>query len=244
VSAEEEILARDGQVKELLQNLYGILEDWKAHKYGGETLAEAIDKLAAAAGTAPKPTAELKKISTTLNRLVDAASAQPPAPSDTSGQLDKIASALEQIAARAVAGDTTNEAQQKIRENFAQIATRMGPRPDTGNNAVRFLPARRSSLSARDPILPTPVFAGADASIFGVGLDDVCDVLFGDHRAAIRRRTAGELQLTVPCDVAPPTSQITVKLGSGETMTLTVDVVDVACSQGPIRDVDTQEVTA
>lgn len=244
MTGEEEDFVRDGEVKELLQQLYGILDDWRANKFGGETLADAIDKLAAVAGTAPKPTAELKKISDTLDRLVDTAGAQPPASTDMSRQLEKIAGALEQIADSATAQEPTDEGQQAIRANFAEIAVRMGTRLDTGNDAVAIEPIPTSSLSDRDPILPDPVFPGGDASIYGVGLDTVREVQFDGECAAIRRRAPGEVRLTVPSDLDPRRAKVTILLPHGRHLTLWVDVIDEeACGEGLKQQQETEEVT-
>ena len=96
--------------------------------------------------------------------------------------------------------DPSDEARAKIRENVEEIALRMGKKLGTGDEAVEIETRRQIVLSDFDPILPVPIRAGGDATIYGAGLDAVTDIVVDGAPASIGRILPGEVDFTVPPD--------------------------------------------
>jgi hypothetical protein len=203
--------------EDLLEQLYGILDDWKAQNFGGDPIVEAIDNLRVMAATAPATSEELKKVTAALEKLANAVAAQQGPAGDSAPELKKIARTLERLAANVTAEDSTEREREEIADNVAEIASRMGRRLDTGS--VRMTPTRpEASLDKANPIAPKTVFADGDASIYGVGLDAVREVRIDGSRAAIRRRTSREVEITVPARVGNGKVGVEVVLADGRVL--------------------------
>jgi hypothetical protein len=180
--------------QQMLEQVYGILDDWKAQRFGGEPIVEAINNLTAVSGTATRQ--ELERIVDGLQNLAEVLANQQALAA--AGQAAPVASG----ASFAAATDPSDEARAKIRENVEEIAIRMGKRLGTGDEAVEIGPPEKVVLSAFDPILPVPIRAGGDATIYGAGLDAVTDIEVDGTPALIGRILPGEVDFTVPDDAS------------------------------------------
>jgi hypothetical protein len=208
--------------EELLEQLYGILDDWKAQQFGGEQIVEAIDKMRMVAATAPGTSEELRRIAEAVEGLAKAMAAQQGTTYEGPAPVPESAP------------------QREVRENFAEIKRRMGRTPDTGGDAVEVDALPASSLSERDPVQPSPVFPDGDASIYGVGLDAVRAIRFDGSRAPIRRRGPGEVQVTVPSDISRGEVDVEVELADGTCLTGSVEVADDGPGGGYFRQQPTK----
>lgn len=203
--------------EDLLKQLYGILDDWKAQNFGGDPIVEAIDNLRLMAATTPTTSEELKKATAALEKLADAVAAQSGPGGDSAPELKKIARTLETLARRVRTDDATEQEREEVADNVAEIAARMGRRPDTGSVRMKPTPPE-ASLDRANPIAPKTVFADGNASIYGVGLDAVREVRIDGSPAAIRRRAAREVAITVPARVGPGKVGVEVVLADGRVL--------------------------
>jgi hypothetical protein len=179
----------------------------------------------------PTQDAVLTQFASSLERLATEVAARPAVGLETSDVLTRIATALEKL----VAGNAVpvDDAQDAIRRNITNLASRMGRTRDTDNDPVTVDPAKGAVLDERHPIIPAPVLAGGEASIFGTGLDTVCGITVATKRAVIRRHTSGEVAFTVPDATPAGKADVRVLLIGKDTILLTVDVV-VDCARGGI----------
>lgn len=160
---------------------------------------------------------EEERLTAAFEKLADAITTrQERAPSP---ELAVIGERLEQIAGRTA----TTQDKRDIHDNFVKLAERMGRgrRVDTGNDPLSVgVPAPESpTLSDPQPIEPTTLFPGGDASIYGTGLDAVDKIDVDGSPARIRRRMSYEVQFTVP-DVGPcDDAVINIVLANGDLLT-------------------------
>lgn len=205
---------------QLFEQVYGILDDWKAQQFGGEPIVEAIEKLTAVSGTAMRE--ELERIVEGLQNLATALERQ-----RATGAAE-LSAALQALGAQASAEDDSRDpsdaARRKIRHNVAELAKRMGPRLGTGDEPLEIDKPPGTVLSDRDWILPVPLRAGGDASIYGAGLDAVRAITIDRSLATIRRQLPGEVDFTVPSDVQPGTVEVVVALVDQRSLERQVEV--------------------
>lgn len=213
--------------EDLLEQLYGILDDWKAQNFGGDPIVEAIDNLRVMAATTPATSEELKKVTAALEKLANAVAMQQGPAGDSAPELKKIARTLERLAANVRAEDSTEREREEIADNVAEIASRMGRRLDTGSVRMKPTP-REASLDRANPIAPKLVFADGDASIYGVGLDAVREIRIDGSPAAIRRRTSREVEIRVPAGVGSGKVGVEVVLADGSVLQTTAKGVQTS----------------
>jgi hypothetical protein len=192
----------------MLDQVYGILDDWKAQQFGGEPIVEAINNLTAVSGTATRQ--ELERIVESLQNLAEVLANQQAVAADGAGTSFSTST------------DPSDEARAKIRENVEEIALRMGKKLGTGDEAVEIGPPDKVVLSDFDPILPVPIRPGGDATIYGAGLDSVTDIVVDGTSASIGRILPGEVDFTVPQDTSA--GVVTVQLFTVDNYELDLDV--------------------
>src|SRR5215831_8725391 len=202
----------------MLEQLYGILDDWKAQQFGGEPIVEAINNLTAVSGTATRQ--ELERIVEGLQSLAEVLASQQPL------VVAELAAALGGGAGTSfsTSTDPSDEARAKIRENVEEIAVRMGKKLGTGDEAVEIGPPDKIQLSDVDPILPVPIRAGGDATIYGAGLEAVTDIVVDGAPAQIGRILPGEVDFTVPQDTSAGVVTVQIFTVDGDELDLGVEV--------------------
>jgi hypothetical protein len=206
--------------EQMLEQVYGLLDDWKAQQFGGEPIVEAINNLTAVSGTATRQ--ELERIVEGVQNLAEVLATQQVL------QAAELTAALQALAAGGTSftpatTDPSDEARAKIRANVEEISLRMGKKLGTGNEALEIGPADTIALSEFDPILPVPIRAGGDATIYGAGLDNVVAVLVDGQSATIGRVLPGEVDFTVPADV-PASGVATIEVITIDAASFTFDV--------------------
>jgi hypothetical protein len=208
--------------QQMLEQVYGILDDWKAQQFGGEPIVEAINNLTAVSGTATRQ--ELERIVEGLQSLAEVLANQ------QALAADEVTAALLAIAS---SGGTTvtpppdpsDEARAQIRANVEEISLRMGAKLGTGNEALEIGPPDKVVLDAVNPILPVPLLAGGEATIFGAGLDNVSEINVDGEPTTLGRILSGEVDFTVPTDVsASGTATVEVITIDNESFTFDVAV--------------------
>lgn len=211
----------------LLDQLYGLLEDWRAKQYGGETIVDAIERLIAVIGASPT-NAELEKIRIALEKLADVAEAPSEAAVEAwrSRTLMDVRTAAGAPAPEAPTTDLAAEARNVVHRNVAELKRRMGWRPDPGNDPI---PITAPPSATTTEIVPRTVSPGGDASLYGTGLTAVREIFVGGYPARIRRRMPGEVAFEVPA--AAENGDVVVTLADGDPQQLSVDVVPDGSSQ-------------
>ncbi|HYZ77539.1 MAG TPA: hypothetical protein VE596_09210 [Gaiellaceae bacterium] len=195
--------------EDVLEQLYGILDDWKRRQFGEEQ-GEVLERLRVLSGTAPATSEELQNVTEALREVAAAiATRQERTPSP---ELTKIADLLEQVAGRTA----TTQAKSDIHDNFRRLAARMRATHDPGNNPLPVPPA--ASLDEAGPIEPTMLFPDGDASIYGSDLDAVAEIRVGGSPATIQERMPARVRFTVP-DLGPGVVVIEIVLADGTLLT-------------------------
>jgi hypothetical protein len=212
---------------ELMDQLYGLLEDWKARDFGGDTIVEALEKLIAVIGSSPATSHELEKIRVALERLADAVESQPDALTEA-GAVE-----LRPAGVTTPAGeDRAAEARDVIHRNVAELAERMSWRTDPTDDPLSIT---APPAAAPREIVPSAVLPGSDASLYGAGLTAVRGIFVDGSRATIRRRLPGEVAFEVPSDVSD--GDVEVRLADGEVWRGSVDVIqDVSSRYASTRE--------
>jgi hypothetical protein len=206
--------------EQLLEQVYGILDDWKAQQFGGEPIVEAINNMTAVSGTATRQ--ELERIVEGLQNLAEVlANQQALAAAELTATLQALAAGGAETSF-STSTDPSDEARAKIRENVEEIALRMGKKLGTGDEAVEISPPDKVVLSDFDPILPVPIRPGGDATIYGAGLDAVTDIVVDGTSASIGRILSGEVDFTVPQDTSA--GVVTVQIFTVDNDQLDLDV--------------------
>jgi hypothetical protein len=207
---------------QMLEQVYGILDDWKAQQFGGESIVEAINNLTAVSGTATRQ--ELERIAEGLQGLAEVlANQQALAAAELTATLQAL-SAGGGGTSSSPSTDPSDEARAQIRENVEEIALRMGKRLGTGDEAIEIGPPDSIVFSALDPILPVPIRPGGDATIYGAGLEAVSDIVIDGTSVSIGRILPGEVDFTVPQDTSAGVVTVQIFTVDGEEFVLDVEV--------------------
>jgi hypothetical protein len=191
------------------EQIIGILDDWKAQQFGGEPIIEAINKLTAISGASARQ--ELARIAEGIQTLTEVIASQEAAPSP------QLTAALLALGGGGVGGgplptpsDPSDDARAEIRRNVEEISQRMGGRLGTGDEALPIGDSPTITLSDRDPILPVPLRAGGEATIYGAGLENVTEIAIDEQVVTIGRILPGEIDFTVPAEVSAGTVEVDV----------------------------------
>jgi hypothetical protein len=206
----------------MLEQLYGILDDWKAQRFGGEPIVDAINNLTAVSGTATRH--ELERIVEGLDRLAEVLANQQVL---TAAELTATLQALTGSSGTSFSSSTTDpsdDARAKIRHNVEELALRMGKRLGTGDEALEIDDPPSIVLSEFDPILPIPLRAGGDAAIYGAGLDNVSEIVVDGNSATIGRILPGEVDFTVPAETSAGIATVNVITVDGLALEFAVEV--------------------
>ena len=187
--------------EQMLGQVYGILDDWKAQQFGGEPIVEAINSLTAA------PVRRRGRNSSGSSRVCRAW----PRCSRTSRRSRPAARGVVLHRHRSVGRGPGEDPRER-----RGIAVRMGKKLGTGDEAVEIGPPDKIVLSDFDPILPVPIRPGGDATVYGAGLDAVTDIQVDSSPATIRRRLReGDVGSTVPVGVWSGSVDVVVVLDNG-----------------------------
>jgi hypothetical protein len=186
--------------EELLEQMYGILDDWKAQRFGGEPIVEAIEKLAAVSGGTRRD--ELDVLVDGMRNLAAALVEQQVI---SAAELTTALQALVATTSGGVGGsdDTTGNESDQIRQNVAELSRRMGPKLGTLDEPVTIGDPAAATLSKVDPILPVPLLPGGAATLHGAGLSAVTGIRVDGTAVIVERVLAGEVDFTAPRDLVP-----------------------------------------
>jgi hypothetical protein len=189
--------------EELLEQMYGILDDWKAQRFGGEPIVEAIEKLAAVSGGTRRD--ELDVLVGGMRNLAEALVEQ----QVISGA--ELTTALQALVSATSGGsgdsdDPTGGESDQIRENVAELSLRMGPKLGTGDEPLTIGEPAAATLSDVDPILPVPLLPGGEATLYGAGLGAVTGISVDGTEVVVERVLSGEVDFTAPYDLVSGTT--------------------------------------
>jgi hypothetical protein len=180
--------------EQMLEQMYGILDDWKAQQFGGAPIVEAIERTAVSTSATNQ---ELKHAVEGLKDLAEVLHQQ-------------------QVSAPATAASApSDEARKEIRDNVHRLFVRMGRRLGTGDEPLEIQDPELVVLSRRNWILPVPLRGGGDAAIYGGGLDNVHGIIIDGKPATIGRILPGEVEFAVPADVRTDKVDVRIELKKG-----------------------------